>query len=524
MAGFQENFSPQGPGGTPEAAFQRGLAHQEAGQWEAAVSAYRQAVALKPDFAGAYCNLGIVLKRQGRANEAIEAYQKAIAAEPRFTEALYNMGILLDLVGRHQEAAEAYRRALALQPGFAAAHCNLGKALQEQGDLEGASACYRETLNLQPNHLNALLNLSFVLFARDRPDEALAVARQAQTLAPDRLEVLERLVKAQLACQQAEAGLRNADRALALFPDEPGALELKIAALGALARPADIEAAYRGFIAAHPAAELPYARLADVYLKENNGAAALGVAEEALARIPGNTRALAAKGAALLSLGRHKDLAAHHDLDRLVRLSPCEAAPGFADMAAFHRALADHILQHPTLESDPLGLATRAGRHTGELLIEPKGPIGALEQMIVAAVQDYARTFPADPTHPFLGQAPARWSLTIWAVVLGSEGYQVPHLHPSGWLSGVYYVAVPPGLAASSNSHEGWIEFGRPPQLAPDEACPDLRLIRPEPGLMVLFPSYLYHRTVPTGQADLRISIAFDVLPHDSSPARAGGG
>lgn len=39
--------------------------------------------------------------------------------------------------------------------------------------------------------------------------------------------------------------------------------------------------------------------------------------------------------------------------------------------------------------------------------------------------------------------------------------------------------------------------------------------MRPEEGLMVLVPSYFYRRTVPTESADLRVSIAFDVLAHE---------
>jgi hypothetical protein len=57
---------------------------------------------------------------------------------------------------------------------------------------------------------------------------------------------------------------------------------------------------------------------------------------------------------------------------------------------------------------------------------------------------------------------------------------------------------------------EGWLELGRPP--------PDLKMdlepietIEPEPGYLVLFPSYLYHgtRRFPAGE---RMSVAFDVI------------
>jgi hypothetical protein len=40
-----------------------------------------------------------------------------------------------------------------------------------------------------------------------------------------------------------------------------------------------------------------------------------------------------------------------------------------------------------------------------------------------------------------------------------------------------------------------------------------LRSIEPRLGWVVLFPSYSYHHTVPTGVDDTRVSVAFDVLP-----------
>jgi len=47
-------------------------------------------------------------------------------------------------------------------------------------------------------------------------------------------------------------------------------------------------------------------------------------------------------------------------------------------------------------------------------------------------------------------------------------------------------------------------------------AEPELKLYQPKEGLMILFPSYLFHRTVPIETTEQRISIAFDVLAADS--------
>ena len=51
------------------------------------------------------------------------------------------------------------------------------------------------------------------------------------------------------------------------------------------------------------------------------------------------------------------------------------------------------------------------------------------------------------------------------------------------------------------------------------KAEPEVRLYRPKEGLMLLFPSYLYHMTVPIETKEQRISIAFDVVPKDKADA-----
>lgn len=517
---------PRGGKPSAEAAFKAGLALQEAGRLQEAANAYRAAVTTKPDFAGAFCNLGVVLKKLGRANEALAAYQRAVELEPDFFEAQYNFSILLGLVGRHSAAIEGYRRAIALRPDLAAVHCNLGKALQEEGQSDLARAAYREALRLQPNHLPALSNLAAALISAREAEEALVVAKRALALVEgvlgenkaskkDAAPALALCAKAALLCGQDEAALVFAQRAQQADPGAFESVELLAKMLRNLGRDDDVLALYRAVLAKRPGQAEVSARLADLHLTAGKAAEALAVSEDSLRHCPGNTRAIAAKAAALTALGRLMDLDRLLDMDRLVSAQKIGSMPGFSTMAAFKAAMIEHILQHPSLKKNPAGLATRAGRQTGELLIEPKGPIAAFEKRLVEAVVDYARTHPVSQETPFLAAQPSRWRLNIWATILGASGYQEPHLHPSGWLSGVFYLAVPPQIAAGDNSQRGWIEFGRPPQLPEGAAVPRLKTVAPEEGLMLLFPSYLHHRTIPTGQEALRISIAFDVVPHD---------
>ena len=120
---------------------------------------------------------------------------------------------------------------------------------------------------------------------------------------------------------------------------------------------------------------------------------------------------------------------------------------------------------------------------------------------------------PDEAGHPFFGNRPASYRLHAWGTLLEPGGHQEPHFHPSGWLSGVYYLEIPAGIGGASSA--GWIEFGRPPQPVPLRRQPPLRTVRPEVGKLILFPSHAYHRTLPFSGVGKRISIAFDVTPDD---------
>jgi uncharacterized protein (TIGR02466 family) len=138
----------------------------------------------------------------------------------------------------------------------------------------------------------------------------------------------------------------------------------------------------------------------------------------------------------------------------------------------------------------------------------------AWEASLREAIEEYRSALPDGSSHPFVESQPARYRLTAWSVVLESRGHQIPHIHPSAWMSGVYYVALPDDVIASTDDTGGWIEFGQPPEHFHCAAEPELRLVKPREGLLVLFPSFFYHRTIPFDATGRRISIAFDVLPY----------
>ncbi|MEM8743320.1 MAG: 2OG-Fe(II) oxygenase family protein, partial [Pseudomonadota bacterium] len=200
------------------------------------------------------------------------------------------------------------------------------------------------------------------------------------------------------------------------------------------------------------------------------------------------------------------------DLEQFVRPILNDPPDGYDSIDAFNMALNTHVTSHPTLAQSPASHTTMNGKQTGTINAGTKGPVEALEELIEYAIGQYVAGVAEQKSHPVVAHKPAKYELAIWGTVLEGEGFQAPHIHPSGWLSGVYYPQVPK-IVEEEGSNYGWIEFGQPgPEYHFSKESP-LRLVKPEPGMMVMFPSYMFHRTIPFESDETRISIAFDVVP-----------
>ena len=443
-----------------------------------AEAAYRRALEIMPDYVGGHFNLGIVLEALERPGEAAAAHRQALELKPDFAEAAVALGNAVQAMGRIPEAIETYARALEMAPDHADGHNNHGSALREVGELDAAVAAYRRALEIEPRHLDARYNLGIALQEQHKLDPAIAAYRQAIELDPDFAPAWVNLGYALQGSGRLDKAIESYRRAIEIVPDYAGA----------------------------------HVNLADALLESGDTRAAAEVCEGFLVGHPGDSALLAFKAVVLDELGERGAARALVDFERFIRPVRLEAPARYSGLDEFNAALAEHVSGHPTLVQAPARHATRFGKHSGELLAEPKGPVADLEAKIRAAVEAYLGSLGADPGHPFVASAPRRFTLSVWSIILEGQGHQVPHIHPTAWLSGVYYVRLPELMSRPGSGEAGWIEFGRPPDHFHNSVAPEVRAYQPEQGLMFLFPSYFYHRTVPFDSADQRISISFDVL------------
>src|SRR3970282_608956 len=91
-------------------------------RWESAVDAYERVIALDPDYAAAWNNLGLLQHRMGHYERAGECYKAALEADDSCCQAAFNLGSLHEDLGDFPSAIHWYRRGLEMEPDYARAH------------------------------------------------------------------------------------------------------------------------------------------------------------------------------------------------------------------------------------------------------------------------------------------------------------------------------------------------------------------------------------------------------------------
>ncbi|MEZ5894803.1 MAG: sulfotransferase [Parvularculaceae bacterium] len=133
---------------TPQQLLDRAAALQRRGRTADAAAAYQHLLALRPDFADGWYDLGFVLRQLGRYEDALTAYDRALANNVSAPEEVHlNRAVIYaDHLRRDGEAQAELEAAAALNPGYAPAWLNLGNLHEEHGDRDAAVQCYERIM------------------------------------------------------------------------------------------------------------------------------------------------------------------------------------------------------------------------------------------------------------------------------------------------------------------------------------------------------------------------------------------
>ncbi|MHB8285374.1 MAG: putative 2OG-Fe(II) oxygenase [Caulobacteraceae bacterium] len=513
------------------------------GQASEAEKALRAVLKVNRRAPGAAVRLADLLAADGRAIEALHVTTPLVAAPTPEHGVLARHANTLKTLGRGAEALAMNERAAALYPASAVAQHNLAATLGDQAQFAPAEASALAAFRLGGDAPQTWLVYARALMGQGKLGQAQTAFEQAIRRRPDYVDAHRDL--AQLIWMRTEdvaAATAALDLAIQAQPEAPGLDEVKATTLkyagddagaydvlkAALIRHPEnaslrMSAAHAASLAGDPQSGLHHAEaaialateapgpqlmLAELSLAVGDAARAAAVTERLLARNPLDQAALAYRATALRLLG---DPRYQPDYDGLVGVLRMDTPQGWPDLDSYLADLTTALGGVHAFKTHPLDQSLRHGSQASNLMASSDPVISAFFQAVDGPIRRHLAALGT-------GEGPVRSRnrggydmVGAWSVRLRPGGFHTDHLHPAGWLSSACYIALPDAVQ-DANKREGWLKFGEP-GIATAPHLPAERHVAPEPGRLVLFPSYMWHGTVPFTGDQPRLSIAFDLVP-----------
>jgi hypothetical protein len=201
------------------------------------------------------------------------------------------------------------------------------------------------------------------------------------------------------------------------------------------------------------------------------------------------------------------------DYKNLILPFQLEAPPPWTDLAAFMAELRVSLNRLHDPNGHPLLFQSlRHGTETTQDLSRSSDPvIQALFRSFAEPIREYLCRM-GQGTDPLRRRNTGAWAFNgSWSVRLRSSGHHRSHVHPRGWLSSACYVELPDSMN-DARTEEGILTFGQPSMRTTPALVAEYS-VRPSVGMLVLFPSYFWHGTVPFSSNQPRLTVAFDAVP-----------
>ena len=443
-----------------------------------------------------------------RLNQAVDRSRRAVAAAPSSAVAEHNLAAALGDAGRWAEAEVHVRNAFAKGGAAPETWLVLGRCHQALGALDDAEQAFLQALQRRPTLYDAHLDLAQLRWMRTGESlVALAGIDRAILNSPadPRLShVKAKILEGTGQIEEAYVLLKSLERSAA------GDLAIAVYAsqVASLVGDSSVAVTYaERAIALAPQDSVAAIALIIALLGAGDPARAEALAIRLHAQAPSDqhTVALLATTWRLLGDARYGAL---YDYDALVKTSFLDVPAGWSSLADYVDALGNALRRAHTMQTHPFNQSVRHASQVADILDIKDPAIAALPWALHRPITQYIANLGGgdDPLrkrnlggYAFQG---------MWSIRMKAGGYHVDHVHPNGWISSACYVEAPD----AGGGYEGWIRFGAPgvpttPLLGAE------RFIKPTPGMVVLFPSYMWHGVVPYTQAGARMSLAFDLEP-----------
>jgi uncharacterized protein (TIGR02466 family) len=551
-----------------------------ANQGEHAIAPLKQLAQIDIRDHAVHATLGDLLRQSKDFQGAMAHLAQSLKLQPKKPEYLFNLGICLMEVGELKRAEAAFRTALEYRSDYAKAAFGLARSLEAQNDLVGAEKVLISMLVDRSTDTNLWFRLAKNRHERGLRSPALEALTKLQALDISDPAILDQSARILLEFGEARSASEWLNRLGPLFPRDRSLVALATNLRhergesdylrGYENEPFDLlpmgmQCDYLTFLSLSGRNERAWELLSEHYEgslgeepEEITKARLFLLNElnrfedvlEVLSRV-GLSDSLVAtwKLPALIGAGKFGEAAAWVEelpnelLEDQYLIALRDAARHFNQPANFTPPAVHHVMdlsEHMgsselyelnllverqidalhDFERAPLSQSVVGGTQSpGSLFSTPNRYIDELKQRLLRLIRTELfenQLFSDEPDFDRRRSTNVAMAAS-WSIKVKASGHHVPHVHSKGWLSCVYYVSVPDAITDhDERNHDGWLALGRPGISSGIETEP-LAYIQPKAGRLVVFPSYVWHETLPFEGYGDRMVIAFDLVPSDES-------
>jgi tetratricopeptide (TPR) repeat protein len=501
-------------------------------QFEEAEVNYKKAIKFRPNFIIILSNLGSMFKDLSRLDEAEATYKKVIELKTDNAEIYYNLSIVLEALEKLDEAEVSYKKAIKLKPDLVNAHYNLSVILQKVKKLNEAEASYKKTIELKPDHVDALNNLGALLLDLNKLAESKTILKKSILANPNysknhynlavTLKKLGRIDEAEISCK----------KSLELKPDYAESHNLLGIIQNELGKFSEAIISYEKALVLKPSFDFASYNLAFMlYSKQEYQKAAKYFAlsdyrtsKEFLLKcfleLDEKTKFNRLLDS-LIEQGKNNPMIGSiisqaeikYDVSRLNPFCKKPLEHVFktnllkqCDFKNTFVKIANDILCDSKVQKRFQGLLSNGVQTSGNIFTQRGKVTNEIEKIIYSEIETYRGHF-KDSTEGFLKNWPKDFYINGWLVSMKSGGSLSPHMHELGWVSGSVYINVP--AKSKTDSGNLVVSIGD----RENATISEKKMIDVVTGSLCLFPSSLYHYTIPFEAEEERIVLAFDVIP-----------
>ena len=451
---------------TTEEIFALAVQNQKKNNLQVAEKFYRETLKTNPNHVDAHNNLGIILLRSGNLQKAISCFEKVIEINPNHASAHNNFGVVFRQLGENQKAISSYEKAIEIQPNHESAHNNLGEVFRQLGELQKAKSCHQKAIEINPNNAEWHNNLGVVINELGEHQKAIGCYEKAIEIQPNHAS--------------AHNNLGNIFRKLKKFQK---AVDYFVRSATIYGNAQFLECTYLANGVEN------YNKLLNTFAEKD----------------PKNLRVAAL--ASYVSTKENIKNVYPFCKKPLNYFFSTNLKDEFESSNQFSKGLLE-ISEKLESSWQLKSLVKNGYQSTGNLLDKPFLKIIELKKKIEKQISIYRKNYKNSDDH-YITRWPNESELNGWYVKLKKQGQLKSHIHENGWLSGVFYLKIPKPLKINEGSINLSLQGLDYPY---DKSLPNF-YYAPKPFDLILYPSSLFHYTVPFTSNEERHCIAFDVTP-----------